>query len=150
MKQFEELRSKFSVWERDVTTVVLLVWAFLLRFFSPSKNTAECWYLWRSLFLSQRYRLQVTTSFPKLQMTFMYWEIQSASQFGSLAIYFKCQKGGVVNSNCDMDSCPSRAGLSWLSHFTQLSDRNWISLISNQKMKNYFGLIFPFASPSLG
>lgn len=148
MKQFEELGSSFSVRERVVTTVILLVWFFCWVFFSPpSKNTAECSCLWRSLFLSHRYRLlplPLNFSWPS------YSGRLSESQFGSLALYFKCQKGGVVNGNCDMDSCPSRAGLSWLSHFTQLLGRNWISVISNQKMKNGSGHIFPFASPNLG
>lgn len=51
---------------------------------------------------------------------------------------FKCQKGNMINGNCDMDSCPSRARLRWLSHFRQSSDRNCISVISNQKMKCFW------------
>lgn len=58
---------------------------------------------------------------------------------------FKCQKGNMINCNCDMDSCPSRASLrsqrslrEGLSYFTHLSDRNCISVISNQKMKFFW------------
>lgn len=53
----------------------------------------------------------LTTSSLKFQLTFIEWEIQCTSGFRFLALYFKCQKRDMVNGSCDMDSCPSRAGL---------------------------------------
>jgi len=100
-QQLEEFGYNFPVRERVVTTVVLS---------PPHKSTAERWCLWSGFFLPQRCRSLCSLP-PSLNFG---WPARRGrfSLHCSLDLRpFKRQKGGMVNGNCDVDSCPSRAGL---------------------------------------